>query len=345
MEFANEFYDLVTTYLGQLTGLVTSIPDVDNTVSIPDVNTDVDTTDLEALVRDFPVDPISGVTWPDPPTDTLVFNEDTDYSEDLFNAFDTKLQNVLADVTTLLNGTIENDILYRETERDAIVNQDAMSAKADEWAERGFELPGAGLFNNIGQVDTEYQNTLLTKSRDIAVESRKLEIENTQKILETINSFESIRMQYKSQYWTRRLDAAKTLLERGTIIFAGQIEVIKTKALTYQALTAAYASRAGALSDFAKVKFDGVRAAIEYASVQVNASVAELNSEISELEARYGLALEGVKSQANLAAQIMASALSAVSASAQISSSDSANMSTSLGSSEHWQHYMDESPA
>jgi len=344
-DLTNDFYTLVTSYVAEITNIVGSMPDIDNTVEEPEVDlTSLDTSKLEELLRDFPVNPLENVVWPDVPSDTFNFNEDVNYSDTLFDSFDTKLQEVLANATTLLSASIESDILDQEEERDVLVNQDAKSAKAADWSESGFETPGSGLFTTQGQIDIDYQNKKLDKSRDIRVESRKLEIDNMKHALEQINGFESIRMQFKSDYWQRKLEATKALLERGTAIFTAQIEIIRSQAVTYQAICSAYSMHASALAEFAKAKFQDIRARVEYAAVLVTARVAELNSKIKEVETKYGIAMDGAKTQGALAAQVMASALAAVSASASISSTDSANVASSISASEGWTHYMDESP-
>lgn len=342
-DFSNEFYALVQTYIAEITAIVGSMPDIDNKIEEPDVDlTPFDTGKLEELLKDFPDNPLENVDWPDVPTDNLDYNEDVDYQDALFADFDTKLQEILADATTLLNATIEDDIVDREAERDVIINQDAKSNKAADWAENGFETPGGGLFSTQGQVDVDYQNKKLDKSRDVAVKSRELEIANTHKVLEEINKFEAIRMDFKAGYWRRKLDAAKALLERGTVIFTAQIEIIKAQALTYQAITSAYSHHASALAEIARTKFQDIRARVEYAAVLVTARIAELNSKIAEVSTKYGISMDGAKTQGALAAQVMASALAAVSASASIASTDSANVSSNISSQEQWTHYMEE---
>jgi len=341
-ELTSQFYELVKTYIQDISQIISDIKEVDGDIDVKDVNTDIRLDSLEALLRTFPVNPLENITWPTPPTDGLIYDEDANYSDSLFNSFDQKLQSTLSNVSTLLNSSIENAILQREKERDILINQDAVNAKASEWADRGCELPGGGLFTSIGQVSVDYQNALLTKSRDIAVESRKLEISNMHKLIEEINKFEEIRMQYKSGYWQRRLDAAKALLDRANIVFSGQIEIIKNKALVYQAVCTAYGSHANALSEFAKVKYDSIKGAIEYATLKVNARVGEINADIKELEFIHGSAIEGAKTQASLAAQIMSSALAAVNTSASISSGDSVSIDGNISISETWDHNLTE---
>lgn len=345
MDLANEFYGLVKGYVADITNIVGSMPNIDNIIEEPDVDlTQIDTAKLEELLREFPVNPLENVVWPDVPTENLDYSEDVDYQDALFTSFDTKLQEVLADTTTLLNATIEDDIVDRESERDVIINQDAKSNKAADWAGSGFETPGSGLFSVQGQVDIDYQNKKLDKSRDVAVRSRELEISNSHKILEEINKFEAIRMEYKAGYWRRKLEAGKALLERGTVIFTAQIEIIRAQAVAYQAISSAYSMHASALSELARAKYQDIRARVEYAAVLVTARVAELNSKVQEMQIKYGISMDGAKTQGLLAAQVMASALSAVSASAHIASTDSANISSNISSQEQWTHYMDESP-
>jgi hypothetical protein len=340
----NDFYELVKTYVQEITDIVRSMPDIDNTVTVPDVDlTPVDTNKLEELLRDMPTDPLANVVWPPVPTDNLDFQEDVDYSDDLFTLFDTELQNVLADTSALINASIQDDMVDMEDERDAIINQDAKTNKAADWAESGFETPGSGLFSVQGQVDVDYQNKKLDKSRDVRVRTVEQEIANKQKLHEEINKFEATRMEFKAGYWQRKLDASKAILERGTVIFTASVEIIKAQATTYQAIAAAYASHAGALAEIAKTKYQDIRARVEYAAVQVNAAIAELNSKVEEIKTKYGISMDGAKVQGNIAAQVMASALAAVSASAVISSTDNATVSSSISASETWEHYMDES--
>lgn len=334
MAFANTFYGLVTGYLTDLNSLVNSIPNINNIIDIPDVVTEVDIGDIESLLREFPENPLADTTWPDPPTDTLIFNEDAGYSDSTFQAF-------LASVQSNLTQDLENGIATREQERDAAAVDDAISAAANEWADRGFELPGGGLFNNISRIHAEGINNSATKTREAATRVSQILLQNSVAALGEVTKFEASRMTYMSGYWSRQIEAAKSLLDRGTQIFVGKIEVIKAQASAYQAASGGFAAHAGALSEFAKAKVESLRGALEYAKVQVDAQVATLNSRLKELEIKYSTSLGGVKAQADLAAQIMSSALAAVSASASMTTGDSVNMSTNADTSENWNHNLD----
>ena len=123
----------------------------------------------------------------------------------------------------ILNGIsilpeLETAIYDRETERNEIANNDAKEKIADEWAKRGFELPGVGLFNMMSQVDIEYQNKRIDKARAVVEEMRKMELQMEQFALENGNKTVAVDHETHKAYYDRSLEANKAIVNYGLAI-------------------------------------------------------------------------------------------------------------------------------
>jgi len=101
----------------------------------------------------------------------------------------------------------------------------------------------------------------------------------------------------------------------------------------FQAETAAYQAESGAQESYYRVKIEEIRANILAAEFNMKQSMAEVEATIRGYEAVKTLQLKGAEGMMNVGAQLTASALNAVNASASIGFSDSRSDSTSVSQS------------
>jgi len=339
--YADTAYDTAMDLITTLADTIKDIADVDTDIDFGDWTPD-GPINIEEYLRNIPENPITSSDYAEierlRPRTGIVYSE-TDYVSTLLDLLKTKLLAVINGAgSTLISSSLESQIFARETERDELVNQDAKDKIASDMAERGWELPGGGLFNAMAQVDTEYQNKRLDKSRAIAEETRKIEIENMWKALAAASQLEVALIGLKDKYWDRKLQAAKSIVETALAIYTGAIEALKGKAQAYGAEAGAYGDEMKAVAAIADVQAEITKAEVAYHTAKAEARASEIGSELKEVEIKANVAIESIKSAGSMAAQLCASALSAVAASAHISSGDSASVSSNINASESWTH-------
>lgn len=79
---------------------------------------------------------------------------------------------------TGLTTASQQDLWGLETERDALALADAKDRKVQDWARGGWPLPDGVLEASLAEIDREYLNKRLDKSREIRVRGEELEIAN-----------------------------------------------------------------------------------------------------------------------------------------------------------------------
>ena len=335
--YASDAYDKAISFLDSIIGLINNISDVNTDITLDEINLDP-SINITSYLRNIPVPPI--FIYPTLPTDSFSYTEDN-YISSLLDLLKTKLTSILNGVS-ILDPSVENAIFNRESERDKLVLQDTKDRIASDWSERGFDLPGGGLFNALLQTDVEYQNKKLDKSRTIAEETRKIEVENIRTSIQESRQIENVLMDYKSKYWDRKLQAAKYIVDQAIVIFNAAVELIKTKANVYSTEVSAFASFIGALVSAANVEIAVIKGKVDYAVADGNLKVEIVKARIEEMKASVGLALQATDAGSRVAAQLAASALSAVSAGASLSVGNTQAINSAIEASERWQHNIEE---
>lgn len=329
--YAMSAYSTAMMYLGNLYTLIQNMTKVDKNITYSVLK--IDTT------FSMPSEPKSpSLTYDDSVIRNVFKYTENAYISSLLSQLKDKLITVLTGGGSGLGSATEDAMWQRETERNKQALQDTKDRIASDWAERGLSLPGGGLFNAFAQVDIEHLNKMNDKARTIAEETRKIEIENVRLAMQEAKNIEAILMDYAGKYWDRKLQAAKAILEEATVIFNASIEVIKTKASVYGQEVSAYAAKVQALTSKAQLTISGIKGNMDYAVAKVNAQIEVLKASIEEAKGIYTLSVESTKGQAAIAAQLAASALSAVSASAQISLGDRQSVDSNISASETWKH-------
>ena len=129
---------------------------------------------------DAPIEPNTEIFLPAFPVDPIL------QTIAIFTYIQAKLQYDLTNGVTGIDPAKENDIWYRDQEREAIMVNEAKEKIAAEWSKRCFDLPDGVLVAQLTQAEIDYRNKFLDRSRDIAIKQADLAFQNTQFIKKTI---------------------------------------------------------------------------------------------------------------------------------------------------------------
>ncbi len=341
-EIIDETYDIAIAALNDMKDVILAISNIDTTITLDDISLDP-SINLEELLQDMPENPIEDSEYDDlvVPTNLFTYVEDN-YVSELISPITTKLLEILNNGDSGLNATVEQQMFDRETERENQVLADTKDRIASDWAEKGQDLPGGGLYRVEMQADVDLQNRRLDKNRAITEETRRIAIENTRLVWQEIRALEAILISQFDSKMGRKLNAAIQVMNEGLSLFNAALDKLKTKASVYASQVAAFASHADALTAVANAQVAAIRAKIEFAVAKANAAIASLNAQIVQLEINHKINLGANESIAKIAAQITASYGSAVAATAHISSTLSRGVSSNISAIEEWSHRIEE---
>jgi hypothetical protein len=294
------------------------------------------------LLPGLPVAP----TLDDIPSPPVNFSYSPDpYVSNLLEQLRAKLLSDLIAGGTGLTPEVEADIYARESERDLREHNDAIDRIASRWSEAGFYLPDGILNATLGWSEIEFENRKSDKSRQIAVESLKIAIDQSNKRIDQSISLETILMTYNTEDNKLRLEAAKSILEAGIQIFDALIKEKLAKVELFKAEAEAYKAEVDAVAAIA-----GVEVAVYNAETQYNigkATVAEKQIELQIEQLRLQLTVETMISEGivRVASTLAAGAMSAINAGAHVgfqgSEGVSSQSSTHIGvsTSTSYNHY------
>jgi hypothetical protein len=96
----------------------------------------------------------------------------------------TRLSSNISSGGTGLSASVEADIWDRDKERGEQQLEDSTDKMAVMWAKKGFSLPDGMLAHSLAELQKEYMNKSLDRSREIAVKQAELEQSNLFKSLE-----------------------------------------------------------------------------------------------------------------------------------------------------------------
>ncbi len=307
----------VFEYIKQLAGDIGSIP----------IN-------LELEDFNFPLTDFSTYDIPDPSdygisleqihTPTLQFNwnDESIYSSDLLDVLKEKC---LTDINngTGISSSVETDIINRETERDILINETAKTNIATDFAEFGWTMPDGVLAYNLAQIETEYQNKRLDKSRDIRIESFNLAQKNIHHAMDTATNIEASLMKCWSDIATRKLEAAKALVDSAIQIFKAQVEFLISKTKIYESVIEAYKARIGLEAEEAKVITVITEAKVRQMLGKASLIIEQAKLLVTQYIEKNKLRLAAMEEAGKIASTVAAGALTGISAQAHVSSSDS----------------------
>ena len=226
-----------------------------------------------------------------------------------------KLISDISNSSPAIPADVETAIFNREIERALLLHQDTLDAIADEWAKRGFTLPNAYLLAAITQAEIDYSNKRLDRNRDIAIKNFELTDTNMkfaiqQGLAYIINKIEAYKAEIQAEI--SRIDAEVK-------VYISQVEVYKGEAQVYSVTI-----------DAAVKEFE---ARYKKAMLDAEINLKIVDAEIKKVEVQYGIAVESAKAASSVNAQVLAGALSGVSAAAHIQATNTADYSYSTNPS------------
>jgi hypothetical protein len=311
--------------------------------SIKQMAGDIDTVSIDLMLEDYDLNTpdFSSFSIPDPedygvevgqldpPTLSFNWNDESIYTSDLLSELKSKCSTDMAGGTGI-SSSVENDMINRETERDTLINQAAVTNVEADFAEYGWEMPDGVLGYNLTQVHTEYQNKRTDKSRDIRIESFNLAQKNIQFATGIASEVEKNLMTYQSGMMQRKLEAAKALIDGSVAIFRAQVEFLMSKAKIYETVVEAYKARIELEAEKAKVDIAIFDAKVRQVLGRAQVLIAKAQALISQYIEQNKLRLAAMEEAGKIAATVAAGALTGISAQAHISSSDQFSASGSV---------------
>jgi len=274
--------------------------------------------ELIPIVLDINLDDITPPSIDDfvgspPDPITVDFNMPTDLTEsdEVLTAIKDKLYNDITTGGPAIPESVETAIFDRELERSELVHADELDNISAEWSKRGFVLPDGMLAQLLAQAEINYTNKRLDISRDISIKSFELSDTNTKFAVQQGLVWYNTRVEtYKA-----KIQAEIARIEGIVKAFLGEAEVYKANAQVYEALTDA------------KIKKFDSEVKIELVNAEVLMKEAELN--MKNYEMLNTLKIESMKAISAVAAQLVAGALSSVSAAVHLQAQNSADYKTS----------------
>ena len=288
---------------------------------------------------DFP--PLPSLDVPTPDTQ-FAYNE-TNYVSPVDVVLKSQIAAKLAAGGTGLGANIETDIWNREQERALLELADSKARMEDDSAAAGFSLPDGVVSMMLIDQNAKFQDARLTSSRDIATKQAEIAHDQQTKILEVGTSYEGVSTGYATAMRNRLLEAAKAGPQIAVEIFKAAVERINVYVAQYNAL----AQKANAQAEVFKAQMLGYTSQIDTKAKIVDASAriytakvegvyrsneAEIQQEtllLQQIMQFLNLQLEALKAETQVNAQIAASALTGMSASASIGGAESQSFSLS----------------
>jgi hypothetical protein len=205
---------------------------------------------------------------------------ETPYTSTLITNLDTWLRAILVDGATGLGTTVEANIWDRARDRLQVENERVYEEALSFWSARGHALPPGALIARLTRAMAEQTRANQQINYEIAIEQARLAQSNQQHAEEMSNRMIEVLVNNNAGYYTRSLDAAKYAIEGPIRVFEAQVAKMTAQ----------------------------VSLLLEEAKVNLTMALEENRIKI-----------ETLKAGAQVAAQLAASSLSAVNASAGVS--------------------------
>jgi hypothetical protein len=264
---------------------------------------DVPVTPSQPTLIDATLEPIPG-TFPE-----MVGPSDVDigaqgYVSSLLSALKSKLLSDLQNGSIGLTPQVEDAIFKREYERSLIELEDEKDRKAANWARGGFPFPNGGLTATLDDTDTKFTDKRLDMSREVAIKSFELALQNSHFIIAQGISIEGMLIQWTNQVATRVLEGSKAIIdsqirsydarvrgfgERARIIIEkckAKIEYNIGLIRMYEASVNAYAAKMRAESERVNAVATGYEAETTVFNTQVNFDVKKIDVALEIIKAR-----------------------------------------------------------
>lgn len=209
---------------------------------------------------------------------------------------------------TGVNTDVENALWQRGRARILADSERAKDEATSTWANRGFPLPPGALTGQVNQITLAAGRALAEVSRDVAVKSFDTEIENVRFAVTQVLDQRKVALDAAGDYIRTLMLGPQTAMQLATGLAGIRSELARNLINLYSAQSAALEPR--------------VRLAITDASLKMQAEQANLQAQVSTIEAKVRAALQG----AQMVASMASAGINAINASSSISGSDSSSV-------------------
>ncbi len=141
---------------------------------------------------------------------------------------------------TGLSEAVETAIWNRDLERNEQQLQDTTDKMVQAWAKMGFTLPDGMLAHSIAEVQKEYMNKMLDRTREIAIKQAELEQVNLFKSIELGISLTTKIIELLIQYEKLSLECQELTAKYANEYIKIQLEAYIARVEAYKALAQAY---------------------------------------------------------------------------------------------------------
>lgn len=306
MEYADNAIRVANELITRLLGLAGSLRLMNINIPWPTLTPPVIDENLSELLGKIPKKPDINPQWP---------NLEGELGLD--TAIRTKLLTDIQSGGPAIPVSVEQAIFQREEERARLVHLDALDRISSEWSKRRFTLPNAILASQINEVEINYINKRLDVSRDIAIKSFELGDTNTKFAIQQGIAF----LMQKVEVYKAKIQAEISRIEGIVKAFLGEIEGFK--------------SYVGAYASLVELKIKKYEGEIKAAVAQADVTIKDAEIDMRNYSTIANLQIEAMRAVGSINAQVVAGALSAVSAGVNlgVNNSSAYNYTTSASTS------------
>jgi len=166
--------------------------------------------------------------------DSIVITNDP-----MIQAILTRLSNNISKGGTGLTEAVETAIFNRDLEREEQQLSDSIDKTMSTWAKKGFSLPDGMIAHSVAELQNEYMNRLLSRSREISIKQAELEQANLFKSMELgvqlTRELITMLIQYEELVLRAQEDTAKfanEYIDMQIKIYTSKVEAFKAIAAT-----------------------------------------------------------------------------------------------------------------
>lgn len=239
--------------------------------------------------------------------------------------------NAALTTSKVLTEAEETALYSRAVARTAIENERIEDNAMNLWASRGFEVPAIVLNAIIAQAESEQTRNNLEINAEILGKSAELAMQSASTALQVGTSFEQAWLSHLDQINEREL---KVKFQNVANLIQSYTTTAKVLTDSYLADVEAYGGLVAAYGTVEQLKLAGNENATKNQALKKELIIKEAEMRIKERQSTLVYTLDSLKTSATLSAQVVASALNSVNASASFGFNGS--VSDSTNSSESW---------
>jgi hypothetical protein len=331
-DYANSAFVTANAFLIEMRNAAAQITAIANPTNITLEDVDISAAEMRDIGA-FPLDPtieLNTVDAPDRPA-APTFKDIPEILVALTTEIETKLATRLTDGALGISATTWQAIYDRAKSRQELENLKKYEEAEKYYSSRGTSLPPGALSGKLNELLVEFARNDSYLNNDIMIQEAKMLVDNENTMLEA-----------GTKYILQRLtENATVVIEENKMklqLYLGQFEAYKgymeTEIARIEALVKIYVSQLEVCKTKAQVegvRIDALVKSLELAlrkviaSADVEVKEATINSE--NIKNAVALDIELIKGGAQIAAQLAASAMSSVNASASLGASDTVSSS------------------